>query len=101
MGPKRPSLQGDIYPYYRCSGTQAGDYRAKVCHRAGMRADQLEPAVLEHILADPAIHHWTNIGMTTCTYSSESVGLNTPGLEEVVVSNATCPRSNTDSTSRR
>ena len=36
--------------------------------------------------------------MTTCTYSSESVGLNTPGLEEVVVSNATCPRSNTDST---
>ncbi len=42
---------GDIYPYYRCSGTMPADYRPKVCDQPGKRADKLEPAVLEPILA--------------------------------------------------
>ncbi len=42
---------GDIYPYYRCSGTMPSDYRPKVCDQPGKRADRLELAVLKPILA--------------------------------------------------
>ena len=41
----------DIYPYYRCSGTMPSNYRPKVCDQPGKRADRLELAVLEPILA--------------------------------------------------
>ena len=34
-------------------------------------------------------HHFTNIGIRTIMYSSDSVNFNTPGLVEVVVSSAT------------
>ena len=40
-------------------------------------------------------YHCTYIGMTTCTYRSESAGRNTPGLEELVTSMATLPRPST------
>ena len=42
---------GETYPYYRCEGTAPTDYRPKVCGEYGKRADKLEPAVLEPILA--------------------------------------------------
>ena len=42
---------GEMYPYYRCSGTVPRDFRPKVCVEVGKRADKLERAVLEPILA--------------------------------------------------
>ena len=48
--------------------------------RAGDRDGRLGPVIF---------HHFTNIGIRTITYSSDSVNFNTPGLVEVVVSSAT------------
>ena len=40
---------GDIYPYYRCGGTVRGDSSGIICKMRGVRADVLEPKVIEHL----------------------------------------------------
>ena len=40
---------GDFYPYYRCSGTVRGDSNGIVCEMRAVRADVLEPKVIEHL----------------------------------------------------
>ena len=41
--------RGKKYPYYRCSGTVPKDGQPRICSLESYRADQLEPAVWEHI----------------------------------------------------
>ena len=41
--------RGKKYPYYRCSGTVPKDGEPRICSQGSYRADELEPAVWEHI----------------------------------------------------
>ena len=47
--PRTGITQQKIYPYYRCAGTLGNEYRDAICREGSVRADQLEPAVKEHI----------------------------------------------------
>ncbi len=41
--------KGDIYPFYRCSGTVRGGEGGRICDMHGVRADMLEPRVFEYL----------------------------------------------------
>lgn len=95
LGPKQPRAEAMKDPSYGCLYLHLEpphDRRMAVATPAEPMRKRREEA---RSASAKCAYHCTYMGMTTCTYRSESAGRNTPGLEELVTSIATLPRPST------